>query len=201
MTTKQRAVGIIGSYRKRGTIYSVVSEILSNLEKHGVECQTVFLKDYNIEFCTNCRNCLQLPGVFRGKCIHKDDMDDILRAIDSANFIIIGSPTNAGNANALTRKFLERCVCFAYWPWGKPAPVLRNKIKTKKSVLVSASAAPALIGRYLSGTLKALRTLSNYLGAHPIGDIWVGNVTAEEISISDKIKLKASRLAHKLVQN
>lgn len=199
MTTKRRAVGIIGSYRKGGTIYSVVSEILSNLGNQGVECQIIFLKDYNIEFCTNCRNCLQSPGINRGKCIHKDDMDDILRSIDVADFLIIGSPTNAGNANALTRQFIERCVCFAYWPWGKPAPVIRNKFKIKKSILVSASAAPSIIGKYFNGTLKSLRTLSKYLGANPIGDIWVGSVNTKEIVISNKIRLKASKLAQKLV--
>lgn len=126
-------------------------------------------------------------------------MEDILRSIDSADFLIIGAPTNVGNTNALTRKFLERCVCFGYWPWGTNAPMLRNKTKTKKSILVSASGAPALIGKYFNGTLKALRILSDYLGAQPIGDIWVGSVNMKEIKISNKIKFKASKLVQKLV--
>lgn len=153
-----------------------------------------------MEFCTNCRNCLQTPGVNRGECIHKDDIEDILRAIDTADFLIIGSPTNAGNANALTRQFLERCVCFAYWPWGKPAPVLRNTVKNKKSILVSASAAPSLIGKYFNGTLKTLKTLSEYLGANPIGEIWVGSVNTKEIVIPNRIMLQASKLSKKLIE-
>lgn len=199
MPAKKRAVAIIGSYRKGGVVDSVASELLSNLEDLGVECHSVYLREYNIEFCTNCRSCLQSPGLTRGKCIHKDNMEGILGLIDLADFLIIAAPTNAGNANALTRKFLERCVCFAYWPWGASAPVLRNKTKTKRSILVSASGAPALIGKYLTGTLKALKTLSRYLGAQPIGDIWVGSVTTKEIKLSDRHRLKACNLAKKMI--
>jgi hypothetical protein len=200
MITKKKAIAIIGSYRKRGVVDSVISGMISILEEKGVECQAIYLNDYNIEFCTNCRCCLQTPGVERGQCIHKDDMETILTLIDHADYLIIGSPTNAGNATALTRRFLERCVCFSYWPWGAPSPVLRNKEKTKRSILVSASAAPALIGRYFNGTLKALKTLSEFLGAKPVGYIWVGGVTTKTIVISDKIKTKARKLVERLVK-
>ncbi|MBU1231307.1 MAG: flavodoxin family protein, partial [Proteobacteria bacterium] len=67
------------------------------------------------------------------------------------------------------------------------------------SILVSASAAPVLIGKYFNGTMKALKTLSKYLGAQPIGDIWVGSVTKKEIELSNKIKEKATTLAQKLI--
>ncbi|MBU1138909.1 MAG: flavodoxin family protein [Proteobacteria bacterium] len=199
MSDKKIAIGIVGSYRKQGVIDTAVSEVLSALQNLGVEIKKIYLLDYNIEFCTNCRTCLQPPGVTRGKCILKDDMEDMLQSIDSADYLIIGAPTNAGYVNALTQRFIERCVCFGYWPWGTAAPVLRNKIIKKKSILVSASAAPVLIGKYFNGTMKALKTLSKYLGAQPIGDIWVGSVTKKEIELSNKIKEKATTLAQKLI--
>ncbi len=200
MPTKQRAIAIIGSYRAGGAVDSAVSEILSHLQNREVYCRTVYLKDYNIRFCTNCRSCLQQPGRSRGRCILNDDMEDILKLIDSADFLILGAPTNAGNANALTRKFLERCVCHAYWPWGVHSPVLRDKSKNKKSILVSSSAAPALIGKYLNGTLKALKTLSEYLGARPVGVVWVGGVTTKRIQIPPEVRRKAKGLAEKLLE-
>jgi multimeric flavodoxin WrbA len=200
MSQKQRAIAIIGSYRAGGAVDSAVAEILSHLQDREVDCRTVYLKDYNIGFCTNCRTCLQQPGISRGKCILNDDMEEVLGILDSADFLILGAPTNAGNANALTRKFLERCVCYAYWPWGTHSPVLRKKIKSKKSILISSSAAPALIGKYLNGTLGALRTLSEYLGARPVGNLWIGGVTEKKVHLSPGIRKKAGRLAEKLAE-
>lgn len=198
MAENPRAVAIMGSYRRGGAIDSTVAEILGSLKAQGVEGQTVYLADCHIEFCTNCRSCLQAPGVARGKCPIEDDMEQILELIEAADYLILGAPTNAGNANALTRRFIERCVCFAYWPWGSRAPVIRNRGKPRRSILVSASGAPQLIGRYLTGTLKALRQLSEMLGARPVGTVWVGGVIEKEVRIPDRVKAQCRRLAHKL---
>jgi multimeric flavodoxin WrbA len=198
MAENPQAVAISGSYRKGGTVDSVVSEILEGLRAQAVDCQTVYLRDCHIEFCTNCRNCLQVPGTARGNCLFRDDMNRILDLVEAADYLILGAPTNAGNANALTRKFIERCVCFTYWPWGSRAPVARNQAKTKKSILVSASGAPLLIGKYFNGTLKALNQISELLGARPVGDVWVGGVINKEIQIPARVKAKCARLAHKM---
>ena len=53
----------------------------------------------------------------RGKCVHNDDMDEILRAVDAADAVVLAAPTNFFNVNALTRRFIERLVPYAYWPW------------------------------------------------------------------------------------
>lgn len=78
--------------------------------------------------------------------------------------------------------------------------MLRDKSKNKKSILVSSSAAPALIGKYLNGTLKALKTLSEYLGARPVGVVWVGGVTTKRIQIPPEVRRKAKGLAEKLLE-
>jgi len=58
MSDKKIAIGIVGSYRKQGVIDTAVSEVLSALQNLGVEIKKIYLLDYNIEFCTNCRTCL-----------------------------------------------------------------------------------------------------------------------------------------------
>jgi multimeric flavodoxin WrbA len=198
MNTSQGIVGIVGSYHKNGVIDSVVTEVLEEAVKQGVQTQKIYLQDQQIEFCTNCRVCLQEPGSERGKCILDDDMDRILQDIESADALVIGAPVNFGNINALTRRFLERCVCYGYWPWNAAAPKLRNPKPKKKAVLVSSSAAPALMARFLTGALGALKDLAKMLGAKPIGVIWVGLVNQKDTPISDRIKQQAKRLAEKL---
>jgi len=193
-----KVIGIVGSYRKDGVIDSVITEILANAAKKGAETEKIYLKDSQIEFCTNCRKCTQNEGVERGECIIKDDMESILDRIDSSNYLVIGAPVNFGNINALTQKFLERCIGYAYWPWGE-IPKIRNKIKTKKAILVSASAAPAWMGRMFTRTIDSLKTLADLFGAKTIGVIWVGLVNKEQMKLSQKTIQKAKRLTEKLI--
>ncbi len=50
MSAKKNVLAIVGSYRKEGSIDSAVSEILSEIEKHNVETNKIYLSDHNIEF-------------------------------------------------------------------------------------------------------------------------------------------------------
>ena len=140
MKKELKVLGVIGSYRKDGIIDSAVSEILKGAEENGGEVEKVYLLDYQIEFCRNCRSCMQVSGPDRGKCVIEDDLERLLARIETADCLVIGAPVNVGNLNALTRRFMERCVGYGYWPWGTSIPKGRKKAKSKKSILVSSSA-------------------------------------------------------------
>jgi menaquinone-dependent protoporphyrinogen IX oxidase len=198
MTQQQKVVGIIGSYRKHGIVDSAITEILTEAKNRGAETQKIYLQDRQIEFCTNCRACAQEPGTERGKCVLEDDMNEILQEIEQADALAIGAPVNFGNINALTQRFLERCICYGYWPWDAPIPKLRNTQPHKKAVLVSSSAAPAWMGRFLSGAMRSLKNLAEMLGAKPVGVLWVGLVDPKENQLSDRIVRKAQKLGQKL---
>ncbi|HBE20724.1 MAG TPA: NAD(P)H dehydrogenase [Cyanobacteria bacterium UBA11149] len=198
MNTNQKVIGIVGSYRKNGIIDSAITEILEGAATAGAETKKIYLQDLNINFCTNCRICMAEPGLERGKCILADDMDLILQEIESANSLAIGAPVNFGNINALTQRFLERCVCYGYWPSDAATPQIRNPKIQKKSVLVSSSAAPGWMGRLLTGAMGSLKYLSKMLGAKPIGVIWIGLIKPKDIQLPDKIKQKAKQLGQKL---
>lgn len=74
-------------------------------------------------------------------------MAGILDTLEAADALVIGAPVNFGNVNALTQQFLERCVCYGYWPWNARRPQWRNPQISKKAVLVSSSAAPGILAR------------------------------------------------------
>lgn len=198
MNKNQKVLGIVGSYRKHGVIDSAITEILEAAATAGAETKKIYLQDQHIEFCTNCRICMAEPGVERGKCVLADDMEQILQEIENADALAIGAPVNFGNINALTQQFLERCVCYGYWPTDAATPQIRNPNPQKKSVLVSSSAAPAWMGLLLTGAIGTLKSLSKMLGAKPIGVIWVGLVKPKDIKLPDKIKQKAKQLGQKL---
>jgi multimeric flavodoxin WrbA len=191
----KKILGIIGSYRKGGVIDTLVSEVLASAQEQGALISKIYLKDSHIEFCTNCRECTQQIGSEPGECIHEDDMKTILTQCNDADAIVFGAPVNFYNVNAVTRKFIERLVCFAYWPWGARGPQPRKKTMAKKAVLITSSAAPAIIGRMFTGALRALRIAVKLMGARPVSTIFVGMIAVNKrASVPAKSMLKARKV-------
>ncbi len=193
-------LAIVGSYRKHGAIDSAVDEILDEIGRFGVETEKIYLQDRHIEFCGNCRECMQEAGEERGRCVIDDDMNPLLDRIERVDWLVLGAPVNINNVNALTRKFMERCVGMAYWPWGEPMPKIRNNVLSKRSLLACSSAAPSWMGRYLTGALPALKMLSRLLHAKPVGVLWIGLVNQREVALTAKQKKQARKLARRLIR-
>jgi multimeric flavodoxin WrbA len=195
----KKILAIVGSYRKEGAVDQAVSEILASAAEAGAETSKIYLGDAYIEFCTNCRACTQQPGDCRGQCVIPDDMGGILRQIDEADGLVIGSPVNFGDVTALTKRFQERLVCYAYWPWEpKGAPKPRSKAKTKKAVLVTSSAAPALLGRLLLRSLRTMKQMAAILHAKPVGTLYLGLAGDREPILPEGAVKKAKALGRKL---
>ena len=194
-------VGIVGSYRKGRVIDDAVSEVLRGAESAGAETSKIYLIDKNIEFCNNCRSCMQQEGTARGKCVFDDDMDEILRQIDDADAIVLGSPMNFGTVTAVTKRFIERLVCYAYWPWGSAMPKFRIKKPTKKAVVITSSAMPALMGRiFAPGCLNSLKNAAKTMGAKTQAKLWFGLAAKNQSDgLDDKGKAKAFAAGKRLV--
>jgi multimeric flavodoxin WrbA len=184
-----KVVAIVGSYRKGGTIDSAVEAVLEGAREKGAVTVTYYLTEKHIEFCTNCRQCAQAPGERRGICVQRDDLEPMLKEIDGADAVVLGSPVNYYNVTAIYRRFLERLLGYAYWPWNKPAPKWRSKLKTKKAVLIASSAAPGIFIPIATGAARALRLTAKVFGAKPVGHMWIGLVAGQphhELSASNR---------------
>jgi NAD(P)H-dependent FMN reductase len=175
----RKVVAIVGSYRRGGMVDQAVAEVLRGAEASGARTNTVYLIDRHIEFCRNCRACTQTPGPVRGRCVQEDDFEGLLAEIDAADALVVGAPVNFYNVTAVTRRFLERLIGGAYWPWGRPGPKLRVRRPAKPAVVVTSSAMPAAMGRIFTGAVRALKLLCRSVGAKPIGTLFVGMAAAD----------------------
>lgn len=192
-------MAIVGSYRKGGTIDQAVEAILEGARASGAVTQTVQLRNCHIEFCTNCRHCMQEPGEERGKCLQQDDLEPILAGIEAADAVVLGSPVNAFNTTAVFRRFMERLVGYGYWPWGQNVPKARTRRKPKKAVLVASAAMPGFLIPYATGAPRALRTAADLLGAKPVGKLWIGLAAHEEHQkLSAQTRVRARQLGSRL---
>jgi len=170
----KRVVAVVGSYRMGGATESAVEAVLEGARAKGAETRTFHLRDQHIEFCKNCRACTQTPGTERARCGQEDDLEPMLREIEAADAVVLASPVNYYNVTAIFRRFLERLLGFAYWPWGQNGPALRSKAQPRKAVLVAASAAPGFLIPLMTGAPRALRLAAGMMGAKPAGKLWIG---------------------------
>ncbi len=198
--TATKVTAIVGSYRKGGIVDSAVDEILASARETGADVAKIYLIDKQIEFCTNCRSCMQQEGVKRGECTIVDDMDEILDVLDRSDAIVLASPMNFGTVTAVTKKFIERLACLAWWPWGANAPKMRNEPKVKRAVVVASSAAPAFLARLSSQIIGLLKKSAGVLGAQTIGVLFIGLAAQQpDQEIGERARKEARRLGKKLV--
>ena len=197
----RKIIAITGSYRKDGTIERAVDAILQAAAEKGAETERIRLIESRIEFCRNCRKCTQLEGLQRGACVQPDDMDDILKKIEAADGLVLASPVNFFGVTAVTQRFMERLVCYAYWPWGKPGPITRVKDRGIKAVLVTSSAMPAALGRIFTRSLGGLKRAAQTLGAKPAGTLFIGKAALhEKQDLPQAILDKARKLGYDLAR-
>lgn len=195
----RKIVAIIGSYRKGGTTDLAVEAILEGAREKGAETHTIHLTGQHLEFCTNCRQCMQTPGPERGKCKQQDDLEPMLAEIAAADAIVLGSPVNLGNVTAIFRRFMERLIGAGYWPWGQLAPSARKIPVTRKAALVATSAMPGFLVPMVTGVGYALRTTAGMLGAKPVGSLYVGQVAKEQhYALPARVRERARRIGMRL---
>ena len=195
-------IGIIGSYRKNGVNDQVVTEILAGAEEAGASVRRVFLPDVDIQFCDNCRLCMQKPGDEPGKCTINDAMAELMEACINADGIVLASPINAGTVTAIFKRFIERFSPLAYWPFGTGAPKMR-KVPPKSAILVISSAAPAFVWKLGGFTAeKTLRSTAKMLNAKNIRTLKYGLMSQKQHpTLTEAQRAKARNLGRQMASD
>jgi putative NADPH-quinone reductase len=199
MAEPVRIVGILGTYRSDGVVERALDEVLEGARLAGAEVAKIDLRKRHVEFCTNCRHCTQEPGETRGDCPRQDDMAEMLDQMERADGLVLASPVNFFTVTALMKRFIERQVCYAWWPWGNLAPKRRRPSTGQRAVVVTACAMPAPLARLFTNAPRLLRTAAELPGARTIGTLIVGQAAKREhLPLPPGIRRRARRLGRQL---
>jgi multimeric flavodoxin WrbA len=98
-------LGISGSPFENGSTSFSVKYALNEMEKKNKTVKYISLSKKNINFCKGCWSCTRT-----GKCIQKDDMEDILTSLIWADAVILGSPVYFGMVSGQMKTMMDRCV-------------------------------------------------------------------------------------------
>ena len=196
-----KVLAINGSYRDDGITDQTVRVLAQAMEANGAEVEIILLREYPIEFCLNCRECTQQPGAAPGKCVLHDGMKELVDKIEQAECYVLATPTNFGTVTAIFKRFMERLVVYAYWPWDINGPQYRKaQVQKKKALLVSSCAAPGMLGRWIFGTDKQLKMTAKTIGAEIVGILFTGMIAKEQHpKLPEALRIKIKCFAGRLV--
>ena len=98
-----KIVIINGSPRKSGVTNTIHKNIKKELENNGADVVLVNLCDIKMQHCMGCMSCFKC-----GHCHLNDDVDRISREIESADGLVLGTPTYVSNVSGLMKDFIDR---------------------------------------------------------------------------------------------
>lgn len=97
---------INGSARKQGNTFLALSEVAKTLEQQGVETEIVQIGTKAVRSCIACGQCMAKQ---LGRCVFDDDIcNRVVEKLDTADALIVGSPTYYGQPNGGVLSLIQR---------------------------------------------------------------------------------------------
>ena len=151
-----KVLALIGSPRRGGNTDLLVEQILEGSRARGHTAEKVFLYDYTISLCVDCRSCKKGDYV----CCINDEMQRIYGLMEAADVIVFGTPLYWYGPTAKMKMLFDRMRPF----------VENKKLRGKRAVVVAPSAEGA---EACDPMLEMFRLCFEYLEMEFVGKILV----------------------------
>jgi multimeric flavodoxin WrbA len=116
---------LVGSPRRTGNSDLLVDQVLKGAESRGYRGEKIYLYDYQISPCLDCRGCKK--GSF--DCLLKDGMQEIRPLLEEADVIVFGTPVYWYGPTAMMKLLIDRLRPF----------IASRKLQGKRGILISPS--------------------------------------------------------------
>ena len=172
---------LVGSPRKKGNTGIMADYIFNHPSLSSFQISKLFLYDYDIKPCVDCRGCKRGDMV----CIVEDEMEKIYKKIDDTDILIIGSPIYWFGPTAITKLLLDRL-----------RPYYANKkMRGKKGVLLL----PAGSGEGdCDLTIEMFKRSFDALGVEFLGAVTAEAYDAGDVKNDTKIVPELNNLVNKI---
>jgi multimeric flavodoxin WrbA len=99
-----------GSPRKEWNTATLLGKALEGAASQGAETELIHLYDLNFKGCVSCFKCKTMGGKSYGRCGVKDGLTPVLKRVEAADALILGSPIYFGTVSGEMRSFMERLL-------------------------------------------------------------------------------------------
>ena len=104
-----KAIAINGSPRKNWNTDMLLQQALKGAADAGAQTELVQLSNLTFSGCRSCFAC-KIAGKETGRCMWKDDLQQVFDKILSADVLFMGSPIYLGNVSGMMYCLMERLV-------------------------------------------------------------------------------------------
>lgn len=135
-----------GSPRKNRNTATLLNKALEGAASQNAETELIHLYDINYKGCASCFSCKLIGGKSYGKCALRDDLTPILKKVEEADAIVLGSPVYFGAVTGEMKSFIERLL-FPYWTYSANFTSLFNK-KIQTGLIFTMGATESMAKEY-----------------------------------------------------
>jgi multimeric flavodoxin WrbA len=159
-----KILALIGSPRKGSNTDLLVDMVMEGARTKGHSTDKLYLYDYDIRPCVDCRGCKR--GDYR--CALKDGMQDIYPKLSDADLVIFGTPVYWYGPTAKMKLLVDRLRPF----------IAGGGLKGRKGMIV----VPSEEGEECCGPLQEMFRMSfHYLGMESAGEFLASAYERAEI--------------------
>lgn len=164
-----KILALIGSPRKGSNTDILVEETLKGSKTKGHTSERIYLYDYEISPCLDCRKCKKDEYV----CAIEDGMQEIYPKMNEADLVIFGTPNYWYGPTAKMKLLIDRMRPY----------VANGNLKGKKAIVIT----PAAEGPKACGPLIEMFRMSfDYLGIDFKGGLVATAYERKEIKNDEK---------------
>ncbi len=100
----KKVLVLSASPRKGGNSDMLCDQFMIGTKESGNLVEKIFLRDMKINYCIACEVCIKNGG----KCVHKDDMTEVLEKMIAADVIVMATPVYYNTMNGQLKTLIDR---------------------------------------------------------------------------------------------
>ena len=113
-------LAVSSSPRRNGNSELLLNSFSEGAQKAGQEVKTIRINELNFRPCQACDRCAPT-----GKCIVKDEMQNLYPLVESACGIVLAAPIFFGSMAAQLKTFIDRFQCWWHAKYNLETPFVR----------------------------------------------------------------------------
>lgn len=143
-----KVVALNGSSRKNGNTQIILTKVLEQIEKEGIDTEIISLAGKNIKPCRACFTC----GGKENCSFNDDDFTKIFEKMKNADGILLGSPVYTADISSNMKAILDRSAVIG--DMNSEKKLFKNKVGA------------AVVACRRGGALNAIDTLNHFFLNH-----------------------------------
>ena len=167
-----KVLGLFGSPRRGGNTDLLLEEMLRGAQGQQAEIEKIFLSDWDISGCRECRRC-----EIDGNCVIQDQMQKLYPKLLQADYIILASPIFFYGVTAQVKRMIDRCQAL----WARKYILKKTSVQEKSARRKGwfLSVAGSRGEKVFQGAILTVRYFFDALNVEYAGELTFGRIDSK----------------------